>query len=544
VKLFSSLQIIVTLFLSMSSVVYSNDKKCPPVYQHNKHGHKDYKVLFNHDVMWPHSKLGKNSDGKTLTDAEQVQHHVDLVADANCDVLMLCANSLYQIPAWDSDHYPFWRKDFHTREFKGMGCSGYKRVGKLILGGFDVIQIAQDRARERGIAFFLSWRMNECHWIEIEDSDTASRFWREHPEYRIGGPTAPLLPRGSKGSSIYRKLLSLCFLHKPVRDYQFGFIDELCTRYDIDGLELDFLRWPYFFPDEMSFEEKAPIMTAFIRRVREMLDRRQGKHIPICARVANRLDFVRDMGLDLRACINEGLIDMVNVASCFITQPDGDIEAFRKTFPKTPLHAEICHCISAGRDGRRIMTREMFHATAHSFLERGVDGISLFNLPYARPRGQLWPDYEPIRHITDREFLATRPKHYFVGWNRMAKEVYGKQLPVELDGNQPVTLRIHVADTRPAQTFSRSILRLKSKADTTSRKIAALCRDVCLSKTIHEGELFPTPYDGGIPETHAVYKDYVVPLNLLKKGWNTFEFHLKDSGKAVTLMRMELALYL
>gem|GEM_PF-4904740 len=39
------------------------------------------------------------------------------------------------------------------------------------------------------------------------------------------------------------------------------------------------------------------------------------------------------------------------------------------------------------------------------------------------------------------------------------------------------------------------------------------------------------------------YKDFVVPLNLLKKGWNNFKFQLQDTTKPVTIMRLELALY-
>lgn len=502
----------------------------------------DYEVLFNQDYLW--RSLGTAPGGSALTDMETVQCHVDLVADAGCDALALCPNSLYQVPGWDSDHDPFWREEFHTRKFEGFGCNNYKRAGELILDGFDVIQIAQNRAQERGIAFLFSWRMNESQFVEIPGSDTTSRFWREHPEYRIGGPSAPLAPEGKGTNRTCRKRLALCFLHQEVRDYQFGFVEELCRRYKIDGLELDFLRWPWFFPDEMPFEEKAPVMTAFVQRIKEMVDQTGGKRVPIIARVPNRLDLLRDIGLDLMNWVERGLINSINISALFHTQPDGEIEAFRKAYPEITLHAEIGHCISSDPNGRRIMTREMFHATAHSFLERGADGISLFNLPYANPRGQRWPDYSPLQHIADCEFLARQPKHYFIGDNQIDSDLsFSKQLDATLTGDRPVILQIHLADANPAHTFSRAILRLMAKQAIKTRRIAAFLHSVCLDETAHEGELFETPYEGGIPETQAVYKDFLVPLNLLQKGWNAFEFGFEDRGEAVTLTRMELALY-
>ena len=41
---------------------------------------------------------------------------------------------------------------------------------------------------------------------------------------------------------------------------------------DIDGLELNFIRWAKHFERDRG-REKAPIMTAFVREIRGMLDR-------------------------------------------------------------------------------------------------------------------------------------------------------------------------------------------------------------------------------------------------------------------------------
>jgi len=229
-----------------------------------------YRCLFNHDGFCVYSNASRYQDINQPVGLAQVHGYVDEVADAGCDVLLLCPN-LYQLPGWDSDQYPFWRTEGRTRSFPTDTAVGrvLSRAQEFISAGNDLIQLSQDRARQKGITFFLTWRMNECHGIDDETSPGLSDFWHRHPEYRIGGDEPGWEPH------------ALCFLHQAVRDYQFGFIEELCTRYDIDGLELDFLRFPFYFPRSVPFHEKAPIMTNYVRRIRKMLDG-LGKEIPLC----------------------------------------------------------------------------------------------------------------------------------------------------------------------------------------------------------------------------------------------------------------------
>jgi len=246
---------------------------------------------------------------------------------------------------------------------------------------------------------------------------------------------------------------------------------------------------------------------------------------------------------------------MINVSSFYVTQPDGDIEGFRKTFPKSRIYAEITQCTHWGRsielstEQSRKTTKEVFHALAHSFLERGADGISFFNFVYTRDYGfghplkldRREPDFHAIRNITDRQFLARQNKHYYVGVNKTWHQ-WSPQLPAQLSKEKPLEIKIHLADQNPQETFRRAILRIQSETDIEARKITACFRDQPLQETVHQGELFPQPYRECIPETHAPYKDFLVPLDRLEKGWNRFEFRLPTGGP-ITLIRTELALY-
>lgn len=500
-----------------------------------------WRCLFNHDGFCIYSNASRYQDIHEPVGLSQVYGYVDEVADAGCDVLLLCPN-LYQLPGWDSDHYPFWRGEARNKDIPSDSAAGhvFRRARDFICAGNDLIQLSLDRAREKNIAFFLTWRMNECHCPDFGKNPGLSAFWHEHPEYRIGGQGA--------GKDM------LNYAYPEVRDYQFGFIEELCTRYAIDGLELDFLRHEYFFPESTPYKDKSFILTEYVRRIRNMLDHHK-IDIPICVRVPNDLSIMKHMGLDLKTCVDEGLADMINVSSHFITQPDGDIEGFRREFPNTRIYAELTHCMHRGHiielstEQTRKNTKEIYYAIAHSFLSRGADGISFFNFTYTRDYSfghplkldRHEPDYEIIRNITNLNYLSRQNKHYFVGMN-YASERWSRQFPAELSADHAVEIQIHIADETPKQDFSRSILRLCSDDNIESREIEVQCKGESLKGTAVLEELYPQPYQECIPEAHAQYKDYVVPLTLLEKGWNTFKICLAN-GPTVILHRVELALY-
>ena len=60
----------------------------------------------------------------------------------------------------------------------------------------------------------------------------------------------------------------LDYARPEVRDYYMALIQETLDRYDIDGLELDFMREPYVFSADKE-REGAPILTGWLREVRQ-----------------------------------------------------------------------------------------------------------------------------------------------------------------------------------------------------------------------------------------------------------------------------------
>jgi hypothetical protein len=502
------------------------------------------RLLFNHDgwcVFMQASPYQRIDDAVGLA---QVRGYVDEVADCGCDALLL-SPVMSKIPLWPSEVCPHWREQAGSapREVETKADVCYNRMKEFVDAGHDLVRLSAERARQKGIAFYISWRMNEGHDVRRDGSPLQSRFWREHPEFRIGGPDA---------RSLWGRAMD--FSHPEVRDYQFALIRELCTRYSVDGLELDFVRFGKFFPTTTAEEERFRILGGFVERVRRMLDDEAGG-VPLCARVPSRPDLAEEMGLDVAAWAADGLLQMVNVAPFIVTQPDAEIEEYRAALPGAALYGEITHCTHYGRlietgvfEERKI-TREIVLSTAHSFLERGCDGLSTFNYVYTRdftfgrtgPEEHREPDFEALSHCLDRDYLCAQPKHYVLTDDR-----YSRQLPVRLNVEDEVTFRLHVADDLEdpgvRTAIERCVLRVETEASSPPAEFEVVLDELPLEPTRCEGDLFPVPECDRVAVEAGHRGDFLVPLDLLRRGWNEFTVRLV-STPMVTVERVELALY-
>jgi hypothetical protein len=111
-----------------------------------------------------------------------------------------------------------------------------------------------------------------------------------------------------------------------VRARYLGLIDETLQRYDIDGLELDFLREPYVFPIGREAENRD-LLTAWIDTVRQRVsaaERKLGHPIHLGVRVPADPEITRQLGLDAVTWAHQGLVDLI-VASPRWATIDNDV---------------------------------------------------------------------------------------------------------------------------------------------------------------------------------------------------------------------------
>ena len=262
----------------------------------------------------------------------------------------------------------------------------------LIATGHDPLGLIVSRSLEKGMETFISFRLNEVHSVDKPPSMILSRFWLEHPEWRVAeiGDEIPknyLDIVGPRANPIVARWLAggLNFAIPDVRARKLAQLRELCERYPVDGLELDFQRFPIYFPFGKE-RENIPVMTEWIREVRSMIQEvgaRRGKPFHLTARIMARPEQNAGVGLDPMTWAREGLIDSVTAAHFLRNDYPIPVAEYRKLLPEEfPLYASI-------EVEKEAAT---YRAIAQALWEADVDGIMMFNHFTSRERG-VEPDF-------------------------------------------------------------------------------------------------------------------------------------------------------
>jgi len=289
------------------------------------------------------------------------------------------------------------------------------RVGEntrlLVAQGMDPPAVLGRRARELGIEYYLSLRMNDAHFAYSKEgpdkSHTAGSFWRKFPEYRLGG-----------SQDHYARHL-FDYSHPAVRDFRLAYIEEACRKYPIDGFELDFMRHPFFFPPEVA-ADRADVMTGFMRSVRQLLTavgEEKKTPLPLQVLVPRTLEACRLVGIDLEAWVREGLVDAIVPKHFIQFNMEIPVESFQAAVQGTSV--EVYPCIEQrGEAGKgeawHVFPDEKFRAVAARYWQAGVGGLYLYNFFNHRPHPLCQDDRRVLREISDPQSLQLRDKCYFL----------------------------------------------------------------------------------------------------------------------------------
>ncbi len=426
--------------------------------------------------------------------------------------------------------------------------------GKFVLGGGDVVKVFIERCRQRGQAAFISFRLNDAHHKEYADPKPGDKpggsigmsvtpFYVNNPAYRID----PDSPRGAD------RVLNWAV--PEVREQKLMLIRELCENYDLDGLELDFLRfYSYFRPDETPLEQRRAIMTGFVREVRELLDQtaRTGRRRWLCARVPCYLPALDVLGLDLQALVAAGL-DMVNASAHYFTTQQHDLAVIRRQTQGAALYFELCHTIwkgekvTAGYDvfPFRRATREHLHTSAHLAYVHGADGISLFNFAYYRQHGQGEgrgvfgePPFEALEALRDPQALAQEPQHWFIaqGWRAPGM----KPLPVPRQVEAGKLAKFNFDLSAPQDGWKQDArVRIQAAKSLGADEWTATFNGEPLAATDDVSEPFAVPYPSLIAKPDEL-RAWTIPAERLREGKNSLEVTLRE-GAPVSIVFVDLA---
>jgi hypothetical protein len=261
--------------------------------------------------------------------------------------------------------------------------------------GTDPLKLVAKHMKSKGYEVLAAIRMGDTHHRKLDHKEPlCPEFAIDHPEYVIKQPDA----RTNE--------TALDYSYPEVREHRFAIMKEVVSEYNIDGLELDFVRWGKFFPRNMG-REKAYIMTTFLERIRDMMDveaRKKGcDRLRIGVRIPESVDACWLAGIDIKTWVEKGLVDYVVVSTWNNTDPQLPVDQFT-TFTKpagVETYAMMGNMIGAFWDGlpniynrgiamstkhktksyhSMLITKAEARAAAANYYAWGADGIYFWNV--------------------------------------------------------------------------------------------------------------------------------------------------------------------
>ena len=537
-----------------------------------------FRVLFSNDTTNICSNASPfHKRGEPFTE-DKLRASVDETV-GQADVHMLQPGG-GRVPWWKSkvapaDRYYKWLRDTARVRLDSMS--------EYMLNGGDMVQVFVDHCRKRGIAPFISLRLNDYHGTEHADllmdrikggegaGDTRpgvqgcwlGRFCLDHPEYRIG--TDPKAYTSNPDKLIFKKNHRLRYRMRinrvlnwaipEVPAHKLALITEICENYDIDGFELDFMRHArYFRLEDTTEEQRIEIMTRFVADVRAVLDRtaKPGQHRWLCVRVPMRTRKHGELGIDLVKWVAAG-VGMVNLSCHFVTKQQSDLAKVCQLVPDAAVYLEMTFVNqryskptgpkTSGNEVYRKMTAEQFYTAAHLAYARGTAGVSAFNFVYYRSFAGKGSRREPPFHILDRmrdrEWVARQPQHYFTTrYGNFDWPALMRSRGRELKRDRPMHITLDMAPpTGGWQSGGR--LRVQAKDAFGDRSLSVQFNGTALEPTSNVSEPYANPYPDGLAAPEAL-RAWTVPAKLLNDGPNTIEIHMVQ-GEPLLLSFVDVA---
>lgn len=346
----------------------------------------------------------------------------------------------------------------------------------------DHFAIWLDECKKHDIEGWLTMRMNDCHGLgeAVANNQTCwlrhwhSEKWAEHPEFR----RAPYRAERSWECAYNYGI-------EEVRDHHLALVRELFDRFDMFGLELDWMRWGMFFKPGFERESTA-LMTGFVREVRKLADaaeKKYGHPIRLAHRIPAEPAAAFDSGFDVPAWGREGMADMVTLSSFLCgTNYDPPMAQWRAMLPAATKINVYVEQVANAIPGESVNNYDLMLGAAAVAWSAGADGIYLFNECYRELNERALLEYV-LTHIDSPEHLAGTVRRIAVSYPQVAVPGTSRRgvLPIPLTQPkigadfgrmaQTVTVRLSAGKLEPG---ARCFLRLGFSEDTDMAQLKEL----------------------------------------------------------------------
>ena len=275
----------------------------------------------------------------------------------------------------------------------------------------DPTPIMVEGIHRHGLEVFGSLRMNDTHdAFGMPEGKLVYPPKVAHPEWLLGEQSQ----KGSPFTTLEAAIWSgLNFAIPEVREDRLWWVRHTAENYDLDGIDLNFFRMPWYFkPGEE--EAGAALMNDLIqgahRIVRKVSESRQ-KPLLLGVRIPGTLQDCNRIGLDVETWLREGWVDRMLIGGGYtvFTNPARELVTLghRHEVPVYP-------CINCGL--QVFGSDEAMRGAAANIFQAGADGIYLWNyqyrqvpmLAYGRPVPEAYELLEDIQSATSLQFRDKR----------------------------------------------------------------------------------------------------------------------------------------
>ncbi len=375
-----------------------------------------------------------NSKGPVAVKLDDVKQLIEEVAykGSKVDTVLVCINAQVM-------YYPTkvgtMRGALSTPEERTKWPASekqrFKNLKSFFDAGVDPYAVMLSEAKRRGCEALLTFRMNDDHGNDF----LRTQFMVDHADWRLG-------------TKQYQGKGALDFGREEVREYTFRLIEEAVRRYDCDGIELDFNRFPKFFKDG-SADERVAKMNSLVKRIRIMLDdvgRTRGRRLVLSVRPPSNFGrrpptpkTAKELGCDVPAWVRHGWVDFVAVSEFLYERGDLPIDQWKQAITTAPVYGGI-ECVKVG--GQKNLSAEEYRHAAAQLIKAGADGVYLFNFFTSREKGEKAydPPYEVLQDLAVAKVAAGKePNPDSLGLARPDIEFKIFQFPANkiprIDGN-------------------------------------------------------------------------------------------------------------
>lgn len=225
--------------------------------------------------------------------------------------------------------------------------------------GVDVFKVVTEYSREQGISPWISFRMNDHHYFNEMDKINT---------FMLGDDSA-------RPDNYFN------YENPAIRNHFLLLIEEAVLKYDVDGIELDFLRTPGHYGSITA-------MNLFMESVKALLDEisvRNDKKLKITVRIPPTPQGGMEFGLDPVYWAKRGWADILVPTNFDSLNNDIPVEVWRTAIGEEakcmilPGTSYFEYLTEWGRGHRIHQTAEGLRALTVNSFSRGADGIYVYN---------------------------------------------------------------------------------------------------------------------------------------------------------------------